>query len=697
MSDLDSSRYAWLTFELAKYDQAYYLDDAPLISDAQYDDLYRELLQLEQAHPDWITSDSPSQKVSGYANTVFSPVQHGAPMLSLNNALSLEDAIAFDKRCREGLQEPIVEYACELKFDGLAISILYEDGLLVRAATRGDGTTGENVTDNIRTIETIPKQLKGQNLPQWIEVRGEVFMRHADFEALNEQQRRLGEKEFANPRNAAAGSLRQLNSSVTASRKLSFFAYGIGDLMPVNWLADTHDGLMQDYQAMGLPVCGERALAHNASELAAFFEEIGQKRANLPYDIDGVVYKVNQYRLQNTLGFLSRAPRFAIAHKFPPQEGLTTVLSIDVQVGRTGAMTPVARLEPLLVGGVTVTNATLHNQDEITRKDIRVGDSVVVRRAGDVIPEIVRVDLSKRPSQTELFQMPNVCPVCHSRVEKLVGEVISRCSGGLFCPTQRKQAILHFAHRRAINSDGLGEKIVDRLVAENIISNPADLYRLTDHLDELVALFYVHASDPSKLKKGQDLKQGKSIQNLLLAIEQSKGATLARFIFALGIRHVGETTAKDLAKYFRKIDLLMEASFDTLLTVRDVGPVVAESIVSFMTEEHNRAVITQLLASGVNPVEDSSEQMTSAFAGKTVVITGTLPNYSRDDAKLLLEQYGAKVVGSVSAKTHYLLAGELAGSKLEKAVALGVPVLDELMMLEMLGMSGSLPDVEPSR
>jgi DNA ligase (NAD+) len=685
MSDLIKARYINLKEEIAKHDQAYYLNDAPQIPDADYDQLFRELLKIEKEYPTWISADSPSQKVSGYANEVFSPVVHGTPMLSLNNALTEEEAIAFDKRCHEGLLSPLFEYSCELKFDGLAISILYENGRLVRAATRGDGSTGENVTDNIKTIASIPKQLIGSDIPTRIEVRGEVFMRHFDFYELNQLQRDLGAKEFANPRNAAAGSLRQLDPLVTASRKLSFFAYGIGELTPANWLPISHSQLIDRYQEMGIPVCEERCIANNVSALMAFFKQIGDKRLLLPYDIDGVVYKVNSYVFQNQLGYVSRAPRFAIAHKFPPQEAFTKVLAIEVQVGRTGAITPVARLDPVLVGGVTVTNATLHNQDEISRKDIRIGDHVIVRRAGDVIPEIVSVDLSQRPQFTQPYNIPLTCPICHSHIEKLAGEAIARCSGGLFCPAQRKQAIIHFAHRRAMNIDGLGEKIVDKLVDENIISNPADLYKLQYSLNKLVQLFYVNANDPSKQKKGQDLAEGKQIQNLLSAIDASKSASLARFIFALGIRHVGETTAKDLAKSYRKIEALMDASLEDLLNVRDVGPVVAQSIISFMSESHNREVIEQLLASGVNPEEVSAIILESAFHNKTVVITGTLPTMSRDEAKLLLEKHGAKVSSAISSKTSYLLAGLDAGSKLEKANALNITVIDEEVMLSMIG------------
>jgi DNA ligase (NAD+) len=664
-------RYQWLKAEIARHDTQYYLDDAPSISDSEYDTLYRELVHIEQQNPSWISPDSPTQKVGGYSNEVFSSVQHGAPMLSLNNALNEEELIAFNKRCRDGLDSDVVEYSCELKFDGLAISILYEQGILVRAATRGDGTVGENVTDNIRTIAQIPKKLHGINIPDRIEIRGEVFMTHEDFKILNQTQQSLGEKEFANPRNAAAGSLRQLDSAVTAKRSLSFFAYGYGELVPSSWLPPTHAELLDRLKMMGLPVCADRAIAHGVSELMQFFSRIQIQRDQLEFDIDGVVYKVNQYVQQQQLGYVSRAPRFAIAHKFPPQEEKTQVLAIDVQVGRTGAITPVARLQPVLVGGVTVTNATLHNEDEVLRKDVRVGDTVLVRRAGDVIPEIVRVIFEERKNQSSIFQMPTRCPICQSLIEKTVGETIARCSGGLFCGAQKMQAITHFAHRRAMNIDGLGEKLVEQLITANLINHPADLYKLG--LNALVRL------------DRMDSKDKKLASNLLKAIEESKNTTLARLIFALGIRHVGETTAKDLAKFFGSIHALMEASEADLLKVHDVGPVIVQSIQNFFSQPHNCEVVEQLIACGVNPLEVPEESSSiQVFEGKTVVLTGTLPTLSRDQAKILLEKAGAKVAGSVSAKTHYVLAGESAGSKLEKAQELGVQILTEEDLLRML-------------
>jgi DNA ligase (NAD+) len=662
-----AQHYAWLIEQIAAHDQAYYLQDSPLISDAQYDALYKELLEIEKQHPHLITSDSPSKKVGGYSNEVFSPVKHGSPMLSLNNALTEEELIAFDKRCRDGLELDEIEYACELKYDGLAISLLYENGSLTRAATRGDGTVGENVTDNIKTIKQIPHQLKS-NYPERIEIRGEVFMTHENFKKLNEDQRNMGDKEFANPRNAAAGSLRQLDSKVTSMRSLSFFAYGVGELSPSQWLPNSHAELMTRFDLMGLPISPDRCVAKGLKHVLEFFNQIKERREQLPFDIDGVVYKVNAYYQQNQLGYVSRAPRFAIAHKFPPEEAYTKVIAIEVQVGRTGAITPVARLEPVQVGGVVLTNATLHNEDEILRKDVRVGDTVIVRRAGDVIPEVVMVLKEHRIKGAAIFQMPTQCPICQSAIEKSTGEVIARCTGGLFCGAQKLQSILHFAHRRAMNIDGLGEKIVVQLIQENIIRNPADLYRLG--LNALLTLN----------RMGEKLAS-----NLLQAIDSSKQASLARVIFALGIRHVGETTAKDLAKYFGSMDKFIQAKDEDLLKVRDVGPVIVESIKHFLEQSHNVEVIEQLMACGINPIEKaSSDQVVAVFFNKTVVLTGTLPTLSRDEAKELLELAGAKVSGSVSSKTDFILAGDQAGSKLEKAQSLGVRIIEETEFLEML-------------
>ncbi|MBT8566585.1 NAD-dependent DNA ligase LigA [Polynucleobacter paneuropaeus] len=662
-----ADRYAFLQKELARLEHAYYVLDAPLLPDIEYDRLYRELLEIEAAHPEWITSESLSQRVGGAALKEFDSVEHVVPMLSLNNAFEDAELIAFDRRCREGLNVKQVDYAGELKFDGLAISLRYENGSLVRAATRGDGASGEDVTANIKTVRAIPLRLLGKNIPAVLEVRGEVFMYLEDFLKMNQLAAAQGEKEFANPRNAAAGSLRQLDSKITAKRPLSFFAYGLGALEPQGWLPATHEEILNRYVDLGLPVCTERKVLKSVADMLAFYHEIEAKRDSLPYDIDGIVYKVNSVAEQNTLGFVSRAPRFALAHKFPAQEALTTVLGIDVQVGRTGAITPVARLAPVEVGGVTVTNATLHNEDEVKRKDVRIGDTVTVRRAGDVIPEVVSVIKERRPKSATEFVMPSRCPVCDSHIERLADEAVARCSGGLFCGAQRKQALIHFAHRRALGIEGLGEKIVDQLVDQNLVRTPADLYRLG------------FAALANLERMGE-----KSADNLIQAINQSRNTTLARFIFALGIRHVGETTAKDLANHYQSMHALMDASLEDLLTVKDVGPVVADSIVSFMEEAHNREVIEQLLASGMQ-LSVEKKVISAAVVGKTFVLTGTFPSLSRDQAKDLLEKAGAKVAGSVSKKTDYVVAGTDAGSKLSKAEELGITVIDEQKLLMLLG------------
>ncbi|MBT8605014.1 NAD-dependent DNA ligase LigA [Polynucleobacter paneuropaeus] len=662
-----ADRYAFLQKELARLEHAYYILDAPLLPDIEYDRLYRELLEIEAAHPEWITSESMSQRVGGAALKEFDSVEHVVPMLSLNNAFEDAELIAFDRRCREGLNVKQVDYAGELKFDGLAISLRYENGSLVRAATRGDGASGEDVTANIKTVRAIPLRLLGKNIPAVLEVRGEVFMYLEDFLKMNQLAAAQGEKEFANPRNAAAGSLRQLDSKITAKRPLSFFAYGLGALEPQGWLPATHEEILNRYVDLGLPVCTERKVLKSVEDMLAFYHEIEAKRDSLPYDIDGIVYKVNSIAEQNTLGFVSRAPRFALAHKFPAQEALTTVLGIDVQVGRTGAITPVARLAPVEVGGVTVTNATLHNEDEVKRKDVRIGDTVTVRRAGDVIPEVVSVIKERRPKSATEFVMPSRCPVCDSHIERLADEAVARCSGGLFCGAQRKQALIHYAHRRALDIEGLGEKIVDQLVDQNLVRTPADLYRLG-------------FSALANLERMGE----KSADNLIQAINQSRNTTLARFIFALGIRHVGETTAKDLANHYQSMHALMDASLEDLLTVKDVGPVVADSIVSFMEEAHNREVIEQLLASGMQ-LSVEKKVISAAVVGKTFVLTGTFPSLSRDQAKDLLEKAGAKVAGSVSKKTDYVVAGTDAGSKLSKAEELGITVIDEQKLLMLLG------------
>jgi DNA ligase (NAD+) len=662
-----AARAAWLRAELERHARAYYVLDAPTIPDAEYDRLFRELQDLESAHPELRSPDSPTLRVGGAPLEGFGEVTHRVPMLSLNNAFEDAEVEAFDRRAREALESAPVEYAAELKFDGLAMSLAYEHGVLVQAATRGDGSTGEDVTANVRTIRAIPLRLATDNPPALLEVRGEVLMFREDFAAMNRRQAEAGEKTFVNPRNAAAGSLRQLDSRITASRPLRFFAYGLGSLEGGEPPA-THAGLLDWFAALGLPVCDERAVVTGADGLIAFYRRVGALRSGLPYDIDGVVYKVNRLDQQSTLGFVSRAPRFAIAHKFPAQEELTVVEDIEVQVGRTGAITPVARLAPVFVGGVTVTNATLHNEDEVRRKDVWRRDTVVVRRAGDVIPEVMMVSKPGPREDGDYFRMPTRCPVCDSEVVREEGEAIARCSGGLFCAAQRKQALLHFAQRRAMDVEGLGEKLVDQLVDADIVRTPADLYRLG--LSSLVAL---------------ERMAEKSAQNVLDAIDRSRRTTLARFIFALGIRHVGEATARDLARHFGALDRLMDADEAALALVPDVGPVVAASIARFFRQPHNREVAEQLRACGVTWEEGEPAQAPAgALAGKTFVLTGTLPGMSREEAKARLEAAGAKVAGSVSKKTDYVVAGADAGSKLAKAQELGVAVIDEEQMKQLL-------------
>ncbi|WP_126445587.1 NAD-dependent DNA ligase LigA [Sulfuricystis multivorans] len=663
-----AARAAQLRAEIERHNYAYYVLDAPTIPDAEYDKLFRALQQLETEYPELVTPDSPTQRVGGQPLSAFREVRHRVPMLSLNNAFSAEEVEAFDRRCREGLGKVVISYACEPKFDGLAITLRYEDGLFVQGATRGDGFTGEDVTQNLRTVRNIPLRLAGADVPPLIEVRGEVLMLKRDFEKLNERQRAAGEKEFANPRNAAAGSLRQLDPKITAQRPLRFYAYGVADAGAVRPTPTLHSEMMARLSSWGIPVARERAVVQGARGLLGYFERIGRQRRSLPYDIDGVVYKVDDLADQERLGFVARAPRFAIAHKFPAEEALTTVLAIDVQVGRTGALTPVARLAPVFVGGVTVTNATLHNEDEVHRKDVRVGDTVIVRRAGDVIPEVVAIVPERRPPHTHPFVMPTHCPVCGSRVEKPEGEAIARCTGGLFCPAQRKQTLLHFASRRAMDIEGLGEKLVDQLVDQGIVATVADLYRL-----DLPTLANLE-------RMGE-----KSAQNLLAAIDKSRQTTLARFIYALGIRNVGEATAKDLARHFGRLEALMRADVAALQQVPEVGPVVAESIAHFFSEPHNRKVIEALIAAGVRWPEETSRRAAPApLAGKTFVLTGTLPTLTRDQAKALIEEKGGKIAGSVSKKTDYVVVGTDPGSKFTKAQELGITMLDEKQLRELL-------------
>ena len=691
MSNTLADQAAQLRAQLHHHAHLYYVLDAPTLPDAEYDRLFKALQALEATHPELITADSPTQRVGGKPLESFASVKHAMPMLSIRTETDTEasGAEAFDTRIRKELglrdTDTAVDYVAELKFDGLAMSLRYEQGVLVQAATRGDGDMGEDVTHNIRTIGQIPLRLQTNAslpVPSLLEVRGEVYMARSDFEALNERQRQRiaagdkGEKTFVNPRNAAAGAVRQLDPSIAAQRPLSFFAYGLGDITPFEQAGpsfETHFELLMALQQWGFPVAVQTCVVQGATGLVGFHQRIGQARDALPFDIDGVVYKVNSLAAQRQLGFVTREPRWAVAHKYPAQEELTTVQAIEVQVGRTGKLTPVAKLAPVFVGGVTVTNATLHNEDEARRKDVRVGDTVVVRRAGDVIPEVVSVVLDRRPPDAAQFTMMTHCPVCGSLAEREEGEADHRCTGGLFCSAQRKQAIWHFAHRRAMDVDGLGDKLVDQLVDSDQVKTLADLYHLK--LDALANM---------------DRMAEKSAVNLLEALEKSKTTTLGRFLFSLGIRHVGEATAKELARHFGQLDAIMVASEDALLQVADVGPVVAHSIRTFFDQPHNREVVQALRDAGVSwPEGDALAPTEMPLAGITVVLTGTLQSMGRDEAKEKLEALGAKVAGSVSKKTHYVVAGAEAGSKLDKALELGVPVLDDAGLAVLL--SGQKP------
>ncbi|TQV61476.1 MAG: NAD-dependent DNA ligase LigA [Halothiobacillaceae bacterium] len=714
-ADTDQALYSRLTAlrrEIARHDHAYYLLNAPLIPDAEYDRLMRELLDIEAGHPEWVAPDSPSQRVGGAPLAGFAEVRHAVPMLSLDNAMDEAELADFDRRARERLGKEAIDYNAEPKIDGLAISLRYEDGLLVRAATRGDGERGEDVTANARTVHAIPLRLMGEGWPKVLEVRGEVYMPRSGLAALNARLEKAGEKAldrdaspkgagqgrtaFANPRNAAAGSLRQLDSRITATRPLSFFAYGWGE---VAWMeaegrnpggeTDTQAGQLPDSAALhpgyktmperhsamlaqlrdwGLPVNPLNALVQGAAGAHDYAARILALRDALDYDIDGAVFKVDRLADQQALGFVARAPRWAVAFKFPPEEELTELLGVDWQVGRTGALTPVARLAPVHVGGVVVSNATLHNMDQIRQKDVRIGDTVIVRRAGDVIPEIVGSVAERRPKDAREILAPTACPVCGSHVEQVEGEAVARCTGGLYCPAQRREAIRHFAARRAMDIDGLGEKIIAQLDEAGRVKRLDDLYRLK--LDDLAAL---------------DRMAEKSARNLLDALEKSKHTTLARFLYALGIREVGEATAQALARHFGGLEPLLKADIDNLMQVADVGPVVAAHINGFFAEPHNREVIDGLLAAGIHwdaPAEPVGAQ---PLAGKTYVITGTLRDMTRDEARVALEALGAKVTDSVSKKTTAVIAGEAAGSKLAKATMLGIPVLDDAGLADLLG------------
>jgi DNA ligase (NAD+) len=671
-SNQPGERARRLREQIARADHEYYVLAAPTLPDAEYDRLFRELQSLEAAHPELVTPDSPTQRVAGAARSDLPKVRHAVPMLSIRTETDAgpNGARAFDTRIRRELglddADAPVEYCAELKFDGLAVNLRYEAGVLVGAATRGDGEVGEDITPNVRTVRAIPLRLGGEPA-QVLEIRGEVFLRRRDFEQINERQREAGEKVFVNPRNAAAGFLRQLDARVTATRPLSFYAYGLGEV--VGWSTPaTHSGVLDALATMGVPVASMRRVARGADALVAFHAEVAGLRDTLAFDIDGVVYKVNRIDLQRQLGFVSREPRWAVAHKYPAQEELTVVTGIDVQVGRTGKITPVARLAPVFVGGVTVSNATLHNEDYIHSLGLMIGDTVIVRRAGDVIPQVVSVLADRRPADARAFVMPESCPVCGSSVLREEAEKDLRCTGGLFCPAQRKQALLHFAGRRALDIEGLGDRLVEQLVDEGLVKTPADLFKLG------VGTI-----------AGLDRMADRSAGNVIAALERARSTTLARFVYALGIRHVGEATARDLALHFGSLDALLAAGEDQLLRVPDVGPVVAASIARFFAEPHNREVIEQLRAAGVHWTEGPAQRRTvGALDGKTFVLTGALPNWTREEARERIEAAGGKVVGSVSKKTDFVVAGADAGSKLDKATQLGVTIVDEAQLKSMV-------------
>lgn len=666
MNDI-KSQIAALRNQLERYNEEYYLADAPTVPDAEYDRVMRELIALERAHPSLLDPNSPSQKVGGAPVSAFPAVEHELPMLSLDNVFSDDELTSFEKRIMSRLgQTEAITFCCEPKLDGLAVSLLYENGLLVRGATRGDGTTGEGITENVRTIKAVPLRLKGHDIPARLEVRGEVFMPLAGFKAMNDAALAYGDKVFANPRNAAAGSLRQLDSRITAQRPLSFYCYGVG-LVTGEPLGDSHFAILERLKGWGLPVSPEVKRCTGKAECEQYYADILQRRADLPYEIDGVVYKVDALALQAQLGFVARAPRWATAHKFPAQEELTTLLNVEFQVGRTGAITPVAKLAPVSVAGVTVSNATLHNADEIARLGVMVGDTVIIRRAGDVIPQVVAVVLEKRPSDAAEITFPSSCPVCGADIERIEGEAIARCSGGLFCAAQRKEAIKHFASRKALDIDGLGTKIIEQLVDAQLVKTPADLFALT-------------YADLLTLERMGD----KSVTKLLASIDQARATTLPRFLYALGIREIGEATANNLAQHFLTLEAVLAAEIPELLEVADVGEIVAKHLYYFVRQPDNQAVINALVQSKAEggaaihwPKIISPPASAQPLAGQTFVLTGTLNQLSRSQAKAALQALGAKVAGSVSAKTSCVVAGDAAGAKLVRAQELEIPILDE--------------------
>ncbi|ELB2150883.1 NAD-dependent DNA ligase LigA [Vibrio parahaemolyticus] len=669
MSESVHQRLEELKESLHYHAVRYYVEDNPEIPDAEYDRLMRELLEIEAQHPDLVTVDSPSQRVGGKPLSEFSQVTHEVPMLSLDNAFDDSELDSFHKRAQDRIGgESIKQYCCEPKLDGLAVSLLYENGILVQAATRGDGTTGENITENVRTINAIPLKLRGDDWPARLEVRGEVFMPKAGFEKLNELARQKGEKVFVNPRNAAAGSLRQLDSRITASRPLSFYAYSVGVVQGADLAASHYERFLQ-IKSWGLPMCPETKRVDSLADVKTYYQDILQRRDALPYEIDGVVIKIDDIAVQERLGFVARAPRWAIAYKFPAQEEITTLNEVEFQVGRTGAITPVAKLEPVFVGGVTVSNATLHNADEIERLQVKIGDQVVIRRAGDVIPQVVSVIKERRPETARDIIFPTQCPVCGSHVERIEGEAVTRCTGGLVCQAQRKQALKHFVSRKALDVDGLGDKVIEQLVDREMVETPVDLFKLSAGV-----LTVLERMGP------------KSAQNIVNALEKSKLTTLPRFLYSLGIREVGEATAANLAQHFKSLEAIQAATEEQLIAVQDIGVVVAKHITTFFEEEKNQAVVQDLLAQGIHWPEVSTPEQGAELPleGKTVVLTGTLSQLGRTEAKEALQSLGAKVTGSVSKKTDILFAGENAGSKLTKAQELGIEIKTEQDLLELI-------------